>query len=219
MMHQRLHRRIVGVVLGFAFLMVLFQYRTVNAIDYCKNPNSSSGEYVDAPESTLSGRYGLSLETIDNTHFKITMNPSTNKTERCKTTFKLTKINGVEVEGGTVTCDQPLTFTESNYIDDTSSGLPGITATLSAENIIKNEHESGSCYYKYGTVTFEATIELAPTRQIGNCPAVPIEDTGITINYIDCNNNYAEGSFEYKFCYAKKMAGFFSFYVFVLMNT
>ena len=207
MKNQTMHKRMIGVVIGIALFVVLFYTQPVEAIEYCKNPNSSSGEYVDAPESTLSGRYGLSLETIDNTHFKIVMNPSTNKAERCKTTFKLSKINGVEVDGGEVTCDQPLTFTESNYIDDTSSGLPGITATLSAEDIIKNEHESGSCYYKYGNVTFEATIELAPTRKIGNCPAVPIEETGITINYIDCNNNYAEGSFEYKFCYAKKMAG------------
>ena len=206
MIQPKLHKRIIGVVIGIALLVAIFQYRAVYAIEYCKDPSAAAGEYVKAPESTLSGRYGITLETIDNTHFKVSMNPPTNKAERCKTTFQLIKINGAEVNGGTLSCDQPITFTESNYVDDTSSGLPGITATLLGENIIKNEHEAGSCYYKYGDITLETTIELAPTRQIGNCPAVPIEDTSITINYIDCKNQYAEGTFEQKFCNAKEKA-------------
>ncbi|MBP5678214.1 MAG: hypothetical protein J6X28_00100 [Bacilli bacterium] len=204
----KMHKRIIGVVFVFAVFATFLFFSPVEALEYCKDPSLGAGEHAWAPESTLSGRYGINLESIGGNQFKLTMNPSTNKAERCKTSFTISQVNGVDSSiSETLTCDHDVIFTETNLIDDTSSGLPGITVTLMTENIIKNEKEENSCVYKYGKITFETTVQTAPTIQVGSCPAVQIEDPGITIDFIDCDNKtYADGSFEAKFCYARKHA-------------
>ena len=136
----KMHKRIIGVVFVFAVFATFLFFSPVEALEYCKDPSLGAGEHAWAPESTLSGRYGINLESIGGNQFKLTMNPSTNKAERCKTSFTISQVNGVDSSiSETLTCDHDVIFTETNLIDDTSSGLPGITVTFMTENIIKNE--------------------------------------------------------------------------------
>ena len=200
-----MHKRILGVIFMAVVMIAFVSTKPVYALsddDYCK---SSTGQREKVPESTLVNRYGLKIEQLDNNQYKISMNPTSNREERCKTTLKLVKVNNTS-KNQSITCSSPLTITETNTTTETMSGLPGITFTIEGTDIIKNENQANSCYYEKGEMVYELSVETAPEVKRGNCPTVQMEDSNITIGSINCSNSYAAGTFEQKFCYAKTHA-------------
>ena len=189
------------VLLGLCVLALVFVVPTHAATKMC---NESSPSEVDVKE-----RYGLSFTHVSGDKFKLKMNPKTNKTSRCKMKFKVTEINshasGVSEE---LSCDHDVELTISDRTDDTDYGLPGVLVKIeTTKEVKKNENESNSCYYTKGTVTFEKTVGISSETRADDCPEPVKTGDAVSTPEIDCDKNtYEEGSFEYKFCYAKKKA-------------
>ena len=155
-------------------------------------------------------RYGITLSHEGGSSFRIKMNPPSNQTERCKMKFHISLINGRETTiEDKLSCDKDLVLTITDTVDDTTFGLPGVLVKIESDDkMIKNENEKDSCYYGGGSVTLETSVPIDTTSQDDNCPTIPREDPSLTIPTIDCDNQtYTEGTFEYKFCYAKAHAG------------
>lgn len=156
----------------------------------------------------VSQRYGLSLTSIGGNQYKLKMAPPSNKKERCKMTFHVSQIN---MQDRTVeqhlSCDNELVLEINDTTSDTEYGLPGILVKLDSDDkIIKNENEKNSCYYAGGSVTLEISVPIGTGSTSEECPpAAAIPDISTT-PAIDCNHSFPEGSFEYKFCYAKNNA-------------
>ena len=161
-------------------------------------------------------RYGITLTNEGGNTYKLKMSPPSNTEERCKMRFKVAKINGNAVSIADVLSCNELTLQIDGTTSDTVYGLPGVIVELNNEdNIIKNENESGSCYFEH--VKVELTyIKADPQVHTITCENPNYEDTTLLIPTIDCDNNTYKkgedfvsiepGSFEDKFCYAKRKA-------------
>ncbi|MBQ3306761.1 MAG: hypothetical protein IJG68_01050 [Bacilli bacterium] len=181
-----------------------------------------SAEETICPDGELSGvdvaqRYGISLSKEEGNSYKLKMNPPSNTEERCKMKFKVSKINGNDVTiDDRLSCNE-LTLQIDGTTEDTVYGLPGIIIELTnEEKIIKNENESGSCYFQNAKVEL-TYIHAEPEVKTITCADPNYEDSTLLIPTIDCDNNTYKkgndfitiepGSFEDKFCYAKRNAG------------
>ena len=195
---SKMHKRIIGVAFSFlAFSLVTVHAENVN---WCTDADTPA-------DIDVSQRYGITLNSLGNNQYEVRMNPSSNRSNRCQMTFHISQINGRDVSGYTLSCDQPVTFTEYETTNDTTYGLPGVVVKIEADDkIIKNENETNSCYYGGGSVTLEVSSPIQEDQTDESCPPVQAEDPTLTVPAIDCNNYYETGSFEAKFCYAKANA-------------
>ena len=197
-----MHKRILGVIFTFAAFMLVAYVQPVKAIEYCK---SSTGEEEKVTDATLVDRYGISVSQGDNNKYTVSMNPSSNKTERCKMEFTITRVNN-ETKNLKLTCANPVELTVTTTTENTATGLESVIFVIEGKDIIKNENQTNSCYYKSGALTYEITANTTETVTHETCPTVEVEKTDISVSYIDCNKVYAAGSFQQKFCYAKSKA-------------
>ena len=198
---KKMHKRII---LGLSVLALFSTVpaRAAEETKWCNEKEPSEGD--------VNQRYGISLVHNGGNNFTLKMNPPSNKEERCKMKFNVSEINskGVTVEQQ-LSCDADLPLYIEERSDDTAYGLPGVIVKVtSTDKMIKNEKETGSCYYAGGSVTLEMTVPIEAKKTSSSCPEVQREDPTLTVPAIDCaNQNYEAGTFEYKFCYAKSHAG------------
>lgn len=204
MMNQKMLKRIFGVFIvtllsGFIALPV------VRAdVKWCTDSGLTGTD--------VSQRYGITLTSNGNNSYTLQMNPKDNQTERCKTTFHITKINGQDPGANyPLSCSQDASF-YADSTSETSSGLDGVVVVLESDDkVVKNEHESNSCYYAGVSVTLDVSAPISAYQQDESCPSVVKEDPTLTVPMINCNQVYPTGSFEQKFCYAKQHAGSHSY--------
>ena len=206
------HKRIIrGLFICALFAMCLY-LPVVDAAGktYCKKSGSvDAGDTIAEIQSDIiQNRYGLKLESLGNNKFKLTMNPPENKTERCKTTLEIEKINGKNSDGK-VSCDKAFEFTESSTQENEGSGLSGVTIKVVGKDIISKEGDSSSCYYKKATGTIELSVDPGVIVNNKKCPDVTIQNPNYDIGTIDCTGVADDDtSFKGRFCYAKNHAQF-----------
>ena len=220
---QKMHKRIVRVILLSLSLCVMFGFKVVHAGGgNCKKTQGYPNYITTSESSVLKKRYGMYIDVSDRASDSYTVymecgcdcsssKLSQQEKEKCETTFYIDSINDVVQTGEqkTVTCSKPATFS-SGTTNNTNTATTGIKVRLIGHNIRKNEKDSESCFYEDAQVELEKTFPQSITLNSSTCSppdgfTPPSHMTQkIVCKSDDSSVNYDNYDiFQIKFCEAK----------------
>lgn len=196
------------VFLGLALTIFLTGYSVfaVDDIKFC-DTNDTSANIVQ--------RYKIKVTNTSGDNYTISMSDGCDE----KVSFAVQDVNGDKnhaAVGKEVSCDKPLSFSATSSYDN-DFGLPGVSVNLKSTGpVIAYKEEQNSCYWQSVIADVYTTAggsEETTTVQYEHGELIDI--SGVD-SVIDCDNNtyrkngktnpIVAGSFEDKFCNAKRKA-------------